>query len=150
PEGKSSLMLEIPCTVGDATWNAPQHAIYERCMDDLKALGFGDLRRDTRAHFASYVEEGYPIYHLDYQRQRRQLLDFVGEKTNLIPCGGRGAFRYVFMDPARERGIAAARALLDGAGARGAISEMRSERGLVEARAHTACPAFSQPPFYCW
>src|SRR5260370_6735318 len=35
PTGKSSLMLEIPCHVGDAVWTASDEAIYARCMHDL-------------------------------------------------------------------------------------------------------------------
>jgi protoporphyrinogen oxidase len=138
PPGKTSLMLEIPCTVGDDVWSAPDQAIYERVMDDLADLGFRDLRRATIGHFASFVEEGYPIYHLDYQDDRKRLLGFVGETANLVSCGRQGAFRYIFMDTAMEMGLAAANAVLDQSDRRASIAELRSERGLVEAAALTA------------
>ena len=140
PPGKTSLMLEIPCHVGDATWSASDDEIYARCMDDLERLGFPHVRAATLGHFSTYVEEGYPIYHLDYAHDRDRLLAFVGATKNVISCGRQGAFRYIFMDTAMEMGIAAAAALLrgsDGAGAR-PIAELRSERGLVESQALTA------------
>lgn len=140
PPGKTSLMLEIPCHVGDATWSASDDEIYARCIDDLERLGFVRLRAATLGYFSTYVEEGYPIYHLDYARDRDRLLAFVGATKNVISCGRQGAFRYIFMDTAMEMGIAAAQALLsgsDGAGAR-PIAELRSERGLVESQALTA------------
>jgi protoporphyrinogen oxidase len=131
-------MLEIPCDVGDATWQAPEDAIYQRCMDDLERLGLTGLRRDTLEHFSTFVPEGYPIYHLDYQEDRRRVLGWVGETANVISCGRQGAFRYVFMDTAMEMGIAAAGSLLERADRRRQIAELRSERGLVEAAALTA------------
>lgn len=138
PPGQTSLMLEIPCHVGDAIWRAPQDDIYARCMDDLARLGFGELRRATLGHFSTYVEEGYPIYHLDYQRDRRRLLDYVGGVANLISCGRQGAFRYIFMDTAMEMGIAAATALVRGGRLARPIAELHAEGGLIEAQALTA------------
>jgi protoporphyrinogen oxidase len=135
-------MLEIPCTVGDPVWSASDATIYERCMDDLERLGFANLRRATLDSFSTYVEEGYPIYHLDYQRDRKQLLSFVGDIENLISCGRQGAFRYIFMDTAMEMGIAAAQAVLARSSQSGhfgpAVSELGSDNGLVEAQALTA------------
>jgi protoporphyrinogen oxidase len=138
PPGQTSLMLEIPCTAGDEVWAAPDQAIYERCMDDLADLGFSGLRRATLDHFATFVEEGYPIYHLDYQADRGRLLSFVGEARNVISCGRQGAFRYIFMDTAMEMGLAAAKLVLDRKGKPWSVAELRSERGLVEASALTA------------
>ena len=49
PPGKTSLMLEIPCHVGDATWSASDDEIYARSMDDLERLGFSQVRAATLA-----------------------------------------------------------------------------------------------------
>ncbi len=142
PPGKTSLMLEIPCDVGDATWTAPDESLYARCMSDLKSLGFHDVERATLEYFSSYVEEGYPIYHLDYQRDRDCVLAFTSETKNLISCGRQGAFRYIFMDTAMEMGLAAARSIIEHGvlkdTARRQIANLRSERGLVETQALTA------------
>jgi len=137
PPGRTSLMLELPCDVGDATWTASEADVTARCLDELGALGFGDVARDVRGHFSSFVGEGYPIYELDYRRQRQRVLDFLGETPNLVTVGRQGAFRYVFMDTAMDMGVAAAEQLLGRAGAM-APSELGADSGLIEARALTA------------
>ncbi len=139
PVGQTSLMLEIPCAIGDATWSAPDAAIYARCIADLKQLGFPHIEAATIEYFSTYVEEGYPIYHLDYRRDRDRVLGFVGDRANVISCGRQGAFRYIFMDTAMEMGIAAAQALSARLpGRTRAIADLGAESGLVEARALTA------------
>jgi protoporphyrinogen oxidase len=137
PTSQTSLMLEIPCDVGDAIWTASDEDIYERCLSDLADLGFQGLQRATIDHFSTYVEEGYPIYHLDYQADRRRVLAFTQGTANVTTCGRQGGFRYIFMDTAMEMGIAAARALVERSDAR-AVCDLGSERGLIEARALTA------------
>jgi hypothetical protein len=39
PPGKASVMLEIPCTVGDDVWTMDEAQLFERCKADLKGLG---------------------------------------------------------------------------------------------------------------
>lgn len=137
PPGRTSLMLELPCDVGDELWSASDEAVTARCLDELGALGFGDVARDLAGHFSSFVEEGYPIYHLDYRRERAQVLGFAAETPNVVTVGRQGAFRYVFMDTAMEMGVAAAERVLGRAGAT-PPADLGAEGGLIEARALTA------------
>lgn len=134
PPGKTSLMLEIPCQVGDRVFCAPTAEIYERCLRDLESLGFRDLARDSLGCFSTFVEEGYPIYQRGYQAERQRALDYVARFTNLTSCGRQGSFRYVFMDTALEMGMLAAERALEGRGATQEIAGLRSERGLIESR----------------
>ncbi|HZS38089.1 MAG TPA: FAD-dependent oxidoreductase [Polyangia bacterium] len=136
PPGATSLMLEIPCDRGDAVWSAPEDELHQRCLADLRALGF-DVASRVRGRFSTFVEEGYPIYHLDYRRDRARALGAVGEVENLIACGRQGAFRYVFMDTAMEMGLEAARAAL-GERRTAGVADLNAEGGLIEARALTA------------
>jgi protoporphyrinogen oxidase len=136
PPGTTSLMLEIPCTQGDALWQATDSVVYERCMADLQRLGF-DVRGRTLDFFSTFVREGYPIYHLGYDGDRRQVLEHIGGYDGIVSCGRQGAFRYIFMDTAMEMGLGAARALLAGRGAHG-ISEFGLAPGVHEAKALTA------------
>ena len=136
PPGCTSLMLELPCDVGDEIWRASDDAIYGRCLDELRALGF-DLAADVRQHFSSFVEEGYPVYHLDYRRERERVLAFCRDTPNVVSVGRQGAFRYVFMDTAMEMGVAAAELVLGRAGAV-TPSELGAGGGLIEAGALTA------------
>jgi protoporphyrinogen oxidase len=137
PAGKTSLMLELPCDPGDEVWRAGDGEILARCLDELGALGFAHVKGDLIGHFSSFVEEGYPIYHLDYRRERARVLGFVADTPNLVTVGRQGAFRYIFMDTAMEMGIAAAEQLLGRAGLT-APSELGNDGSLIETRALTA------------
>jgi protoporphyrinogen oxidase len=138
PPGCTSLMLEIACTEGDATWTASDDAIHARCLEDLARLGFPGLAGRVVGHFATFVREGYPIYHLGYDRDREAVLGHVGQLGNALSCGRQGAFRYIFMDTAMEMGKLAARAVLSGGPDGRAISELASDGTYREARALTA------------
>ena len=137
PPGATSLMLEIPCEMGDETWCAPDDEIYTRCLEDLRALGLGELRPRTRGYFSTFVPEGYPIYHLDYADDRARVLEHVGQFEGLLTGGRQGAFRYVFMDTAMEMGIAAAHAALAGSSSAELVDLGTSPR-LLDVAAFTA------------
>ncbi len=137
PAGASSLMLEIPCEPGDQTWSAPDEVIYGRCLDDLRRLGFDGIRSRTREYFSTYVREGYPIYHLGYDDDRRRALGHLESFEGILTCGRQGAFRYIFMDTAMEMGIEAARVVM-GRHRGGSVSELGQTKGLHEAGALTA------------
>ena len=142
PPGKTSLMLELPCTVGDDVWRAGDNALYARCLDDLADLGVdvkGGLRAATRGVFSTHIAEGYPIYALDYADHQRALIDAVAAVPNLLSIGRQGTFRYIFMDIAMEMGLAAARHVLTNTPARPrAFLHFRNDRQLIEAQSLTA------------
>jgi protoporphyrinogen oxidase len=139
PAGKTSLMMEIPCAVGDDVWRASDRALYARCLDDLRALGIDDLGAATRGVFSTFVAEGYPIYALGYAAHQRALGDVVARAPNLVSCGRQGTFRYVFMDIAMEMGLEAARQVLAGGALRQrTFVEFRRDRQLIESQSLTA------------
>ena len=136
PEGRTSLMLEIPCDVGDATWCASTLELKERMLRELAALGFGvdDVLDATSVR----VEHGYPVYHLGYEEERQALVREVARFRNVRTAGRQGLFRYVFMDAAMQMGVEAARQMIAGEpGGRGLDAIGRSS-SVVEARALTA------------
>ena len=141
PAGATSLMLEIPCAVGDEIWTAADETLRDRCLADLARLGFPGLEQRVRGSFSTYVPEGYPIYHLGYAEDRAAVLSHLGRFERLLSSGRQGAFRYIFMDTAMEMGIGAARALAAGPAASrhaGWIAELGSARELLEAKVLTA------------
>jgi protoporphyrinogen oxidase len=130
-------MLEIPCDVDDAIWRSSDSALFTRCLADLDDLGFPHLQSRIRDSFSSFVREGYPVYHLGYQDDRRQVLRHVSQVPGVVSCGRQGGFRYIFMDTAMEMGVEAAQAILSGrSGA--SISEIAAEPEYREAKALTA------------
>jgi protoporphyrinogen oxidase len=136
PPGRTSLMLEVPCEVGDSTWSAGLSELRDRGLSELSCLGFPvDDVLDT---FCVRVPHGYPVYHLGYDRDRRALLDQVGGFTNVRTAGRQGLFRYVFMDAAMRMGIRAAEQMLEGRRDGAALDAIGRSGRLVEAAALTA------------
>jgi protoporphyrinogen oxidase len=136
PPGRTSLLLEVPCDVGDATWVAPPAELRDRARRELAGLGF-EVRDDVDA-FCVRVEHGYPVYHVGYDADRKALLDEVARFENVRTAGRQGLFRYIFMDTAMQMGIAAAGQMLRGEAGNVALDAMGRSRRLVEAQAITA------------
>lgn len=136
PPGRTSLMLEIPCNQGDATWAASETTLRARVMTELEELGLPI--DDVLNAFVVRVEHGYPVYHVGYQREREELLDTVDGFENVWTAGRQGLFRYIFMDAAMQMGAVAAAQMMEGARDRGAIDCIGRSRRLIEAQALTA------------
>jgi protoporphyrinogen oxidase len=136
PEGRTSLMLEIPCDVGDATWRASPDALREIVGRELAGLGF--RVEDVLDAWCVRVEHGYPIYHLGYEADRQALLEQVARFENVRTAGRQGLFRYIFMDAAMQMGIAAAELMLRGEQGTRALDAIGRSRRVLEAQAITA------------
>ena len=136
PRGRTSLMLEIPCDVGDGTWTSSLPDLRVRVAQELGALGL-ELD-DVLDAFTVRVEHGYPVYHVGYERDRRALLDAVGRFANVHTAGRQGLFRYIFMDAAMQMGVAAADRMIRGEPGSRAIDAIGRSSRLIEAQALTA------------
>ena len=136
PVGRTSLMLEVPCQVGDATWTAEACELEARVVRELGALGF--RVDDVQGAFVVRVAHGYPVYHLGYDGDRRRVLEFVARFDNVRTAGRQGLFRYVFMDTAMRMGIAAAGQMLSGVRDGEALDAIGRSTRVVEAGALTA------------
>ena len=136
PAGRTSLMLEIPCDVGDGTWTASPEDLRARVAQELRVLGFPI--DDVLDAFVVRVEHGYPVYHVGYDRDRRALLDAVGRFDNVRTAGRQGLFRYIFMDAAMQMGAAAADEMIRGDRGSRAIDAIGRSSRLIEAQALTA------------
>jgi protoporphyrinogen oxidase len=137
PSGRTSLMLEIPCSVGDEIWTSFDDAILRLCLAELAELGF-PIEADVVGSFSARVAHGYPIYQLGYDADRQTLLTQVGRYSNVTTGGRQGLFRYVFLDAAMEMGQMAARQILTGTRDASALDAVRRENALIETSALTA------------
>lgn len=141
PDGKTSVMLEIPCDVNDTVWSASDGEVFNRCITALDKLGIS-IKKEVLDYFSTYVTHGYPVYSVGYDAHCKKLMDFVHSFENIVTCGRQGTFRYIFMDTAMEMGINTARKLRTdsvlGKDARDSICNLRSEKELLEVTAVTA------------
>lgn len=111
PEGKTSIMLEIPCNENDEIWNCPKESLLKRCLADLGKLGIG-IEGKVIDYFTTSITHGYPVYNLGYGTHRLEIFNFLDSYENLITCGRQGTFRYIFMDTAMQMGINAAQDII--------------------------------------
>jgi len=137
PPGKTSIMLEIPCSVGDEIWEADGDTLFREMSIELRSLGF-DIDEIALGHHSVWVEHGYPIYHLGYQHDRDTLLAQVEKMDNLLTGGRQGVFRYIFLDTAMEMGMQAAHQIMHNAPNLSRVTSIRMEKELLEVTALTA------------
>jgi protoporphyrinogen oxidase len=136
PEGHTSLMLELPCDLGDRTWKAPDDDLRARMLGELGVLGF--RVDDVLSSFVVRVAHGYPVYHLGYERDRQALLAEVSRFGNVRTAGRQGLFRYVFMDAAMQMGITAATQMLSGERGGAGLDAIGRSTRVLETSAMTA------------
>lgn len=132
PDGKSSVMLEIPCNVGDEIYTMSDDELFRRSISELKELGI-DLTGKTSEYFSAYADHAYPVYSIDYMARIRNHLKIIEKYNNLITCGRQGLFRYIFMDTAMVMGLSAADCIMGKADTTG-IFDAGLEKTLLEVK----------------
>jgi protoporphyrinogen oxidase len=113
PHGKTSLILEIACDVGDDLWEADDETIMKRCVDDLKRLGF-NVEGRLMDYFSTKVKHAYPIYDLNYIEKLKNAFELFMRYQNLAVCGRQGLYRYNNMDHSMMMGYITAEHILNG------------------------------------
>lgn len=136
PKGKTSVMLEIPCSRGDVLWDMGDEALLRRAIKDLRKLGF-DIEGEITGCFSTRAEHAYPCYKIGYLKTVEAIRHTIDRYENLTTLGREGLFRYIFMDTAMIMGRTWAQSIL---GQRGgdSIDELDSQPILLETRS-VAC-----------
>ncbi|MEE8431889.1 MAG: UDP-galactopyranose mutase, partial [Candidatus Desulfatibia sp.] len=136
PEGKTSVMLEIPCEYGDDVWSMSDDGLLETVLANLKALGF-DIEREVKGCFSTRARHAYPRYEMGYLEKVKRLRKTVERFINLSTLGRQGLFRYIFMDTAMIMGREWATNIL---GKRGTerIDEICNSKELIETQSVVA------------
>ncbi len=131
PEGKTSVMLEIPCQYMDKTWTMPDKQLLDIVLAHLKTLGF-NLRPYVSEVFSSYAHHAYPILKLGSADHVKSLRKKVAGFANLATAGRQGLFKYIFMDTAMLMGRQWARNILGEPVRRSTIETIHNEAKLLE------------------
>ena len=112
PNGKSSIMLEIPCNKNDEIWNMKEEKLLEIVKNDLKKLNF-NIEDKIVDYFSFITEHAYTLMDIDYAKKRDDAFEYLNKFKNLTMAGRQGTFRYIFLDTAMETGLMAAHRVLD-------------------------------------
>jgi protoporphyrinogen oxidase len=112
PVGKTSIVAEVFCSIGDPVWSLPDEEICERVIDHLvHTLGFIE-KEEVIGSFAFRAPQAYPIYDMEYQMNLQKIKDFIAKIEGLQIIGRGGTFRYNNSDHSIETGLMAAENLL--------------------------------------
>ena len=108
--GKTGLCVEIPCRVGDETWQASDRDLSERVGAGLRQCGL-PLKAPVIAAFTRRLPRAYPVYARSYARHLRVVDDFFNGLPHLIRYGRQALFIHDNLHHAMAMGYAAARCL---------------------------------------
>ena len=138
PEGKTSLVLELFCETGDATWQSSDEALCDLAVRELsQKLGFIEPR-DLIGGFAVRSRDAYPRYTLGYREAVDAIKGYLRSFRNLSIVGRGGTFRYNNADHSIETGLLAARNIVGEATAD--VDSVNSEPEYLEERRVTQEP----------
>ena len=112
PEGRTSVMLEIPCRKDDDVWNMPDGQLQDRALEGMSRLGYR-LGPHVSGVFSTYAEHAYPLLTIQAAALRHAALLSARQYPNVTSLGRQGLFRYIFMDEAMLMGRQWARNLMN-------------------------------------
>jgi protoporphyrinogen oxidase len=148
PPGKTSLVLEFFCDVGDPTWERSDDEVCQMAVEDLSDGLKLIERRDVMDAFAVRSRDAYPRYSLGYRAAVDTLKRHLAGYDNLSLVGRGGMFRYNNADHAIETGFRAARKVLGDdvdVDEVNAAPEYLEERVVPPVKAHRNGTATAQP-----
>jgi protoporphyrinogen oxidase len=102
--GKTVLVFELTCHLGDDLWRASDEEAYQMVVDDCKSIDF--LPFDNVSDFmVKRVPNVYEIYYKDFDQHAELALSYVREFRNLVSIGRRGLFLQGDMHQAVSMGL---------------------------------------------
>jgi protoporphyrinogen oxidase len=93
PRGLTGLCVEIPCAVGDETWNTSVDELRQRVRTDLARAGL-PVQCPIRTVWMERVPRVYPIYDLGFEARWRTVDNYLGQIPGLISLGRQGLFAH--------------------------------------------------------
>ncbi len=108
--GTTSLGFEYFCDSGDALWRLPDPALVEQALADLERLGLVGEPRVLLSHVIRQPA-AYPVYDLDYERHRREVVTHLATPPRIQTIGRNGLHRYNNQDHSMLTGLLAVRNL---------------------------------------
>jgi protoporphyrinogen oxidase len=97
PEGKTLVTADIGAELDGEWWEMDEAEIGERCIDALTEIVPG-ARRDYLGCRVVRQPTAYPVFHLDYEDDRRALVEDGTGVDRLVSIGRNGEFAHILME----------------------------------------------------
>ena len=93
PQGKTSLVVEFPCFMGDRIWNAEKEVLIDGLVQHLDQMGLVQPSKiiGTDVH---RLAQAYPVYSRHYKETSEVVLSYLSRFRNLWTLGRGGSFFY--------------------------------------------------------
>lgn len=138
PPGKTSLVAEVFCSMGDELWKRTDEELCDLVVHHLSETLKFIHKSEVIGAFALRVPHAYPVYELDYQHNLTIIKDYIATLKHLQIIGRGGTFRYNNSDHSIEMGLLAARNVL---GEHHRIDEVNEAREYLEEKKNASMPA---------
>jgi protoporphyrinogen oxidase len=96
PEGKTTVMADIGCNVGDEMWTMGDEQLGQLCLDAIEPI-IPDVKRRYLGCYIVRTPIAYPIFLREYEEDRRRLEVSTGV-DGLYSIGRNGEFAHILME----------------------------------------------------
>jgi oxygen-dependent protoporphyrinogen oxidase len=97
PEGKTLITADIGAELGDEWWEMDDDEIGDRCVAALAEI-IPTARRDYLGCRVVRQKLAYPVFHVDYEADRRSLVEDGTGVDRLVSVGRNGEFAHILME----------------------------------------------------
>lgn len=98
-------MAEITCEFGDFRWNITDKELSNLVLNDLLKAEIITDKKNFLDSKVIRVGRGYPVYDLNYQKNRQIVLNYLSTIKNLYTIGRPGLFFYNNTDHSIQIGL---------------------------------------------
>lgn len=93
PPGKTSIVVEYPCFIGDEIWDKDEEKLVGELVEYLENMGLIDASKliGTDVH---RLTNAYPVYSKGYEEISEVVLSYLRQFNNLWSLGRGGSFFY--------------------------------------------------------
>lgn len=96
PAGKTSLVIEIPCSDKDIYWNAPDIEVFNLIVPYVEKSLLVE-RKDILSYTVRRMDNAYPILNFESLKAREAYLASLQDFKNLRTLGRNSTFRYLHL-----------------------------------------------------
>jgi protoporphyrinogen oxidase len=108
PPEHTVLLAELSCNVGDEVWSNDRTTV-ELVIEDLMDEGLC-RREEVVSSTVLKAEHAYPVYHLGYENELRELRNYLDRDfPDIYLVGRQGTFTYINMHVAMKMALDAAK-----------------------------------------